>query len=95
MMQNAQNKSWKWFMVSGRSMTDRQMDWQTDELHVEMTREGLAHTRANNFILLCSCLLAVHVCVCVCVCVCVSPCVWIGLISPNKDPFVSFRLSTQ
>jgi len=29
MMQNAQNKSWKWFTVSWWSMTDRQTDRQS------------------------------------------------------------------
>jgi len=30
MTQNMQNKSWKWFMVSWQSMTDRQTGRQTD-----------------------------------------------------------------
>jgi len=49
MMQNAQNKSRKRFTVSSRSMTDRQTDRQTDEVHVEITRKGLAHAHPNYF----------------------------------------------
>ena len=42
-MQNAQNKSRKWFTVSWRSIHDR----QTDKVHIEITRKGLAHARPN------------------------------------------------
>jgi len=45
MTQNMQNKSRKWFTVSWWSMTDR----QTDKVHVEITRKGLAHARPNHF----------------------------------------------
>jgi len=30
-----------------QNMTDRQTDRQTDEVHVEITRKGLAHARPN------------------------------------------------
>jgi len=46
MMQNAQNKSQKYF--DGPSMTDKQTDRQTDEVHVEITRKGLAHSCPNS-----------------------------------------------
>jgi len=46
MTQNAQNKSPE--VIYGKlTVHDRQTDRQTDEVHVEITRKGLAHARPN------------------------------------------------
>jgi len=41
MTQNVQNKSWKWFMISGWSMTDGQRDRQTDSRQMKLTLRWL------------------------------------------------------
>ena len=48
MTQNAQNKNWKWFTVSWRSIHDR----QTGKVHVEITRNGLTHAEISQYTVL-------------------------------------------